>query len=734
MDRNPVIDKYAKAKIEEPNPNLPLHMSLLKPDEDPEKAMQLAEAVASGETLARKLHRIRNKELVKFIEKDFEGLKDIHVISEATIGVIADAESNLLSHSFLDLVGTVDEVKLAEEHIIDNVLKVCRVLGTYGSSLLKIEMESGAWIKIEQGPSPGVWEWERVVNIFGPRENVNKAKSIIQSVISDKPGELSALEALNEFLLQFKEPSCVELIDYKKCGDGESDRNKKQKVEGGGWSQTFVRIKKSDRSKQTEVKKEQHEFKEPNWSETFGRVISCRKETEQVKDKEYSGESEEKKDVGDKKSEDVGKKMEQDSDREKYAKAKIEEPNVRLPKATLKPDGDPLDDHLCYMKIFDDTQKAQQVVEIDASGAKLDRKVYRIRNKELVKVLGDDFQGMMEIQRISKATIGILANAESDLRSHSYLDLVGSIEEVTTAEELILDKVLKVVGVLGTSGSNLLWIEMESGAWIKIEPGPSPGGSEWETTVKVFGPRDHVNKAISLIHSVISEPGELSAAEALNELLHHLKEPSCVELIEGQTEGELEKEKQKKNQKEAHWSRFFELIDSRNPVSLEFSKQWESEIDEKKKQKYKEARRRRFLKRKKLIYGESTSKGREVESEKEKTQYEFKGRIWSQTYLRIKESGGDAEKRKQQPEFKEPTWSQTFGSMKSGGGESGGSKQSCESERQEDVDQEVDSAKPEDEKEGDESKERKLVDVEEASKHKESEDECVKQHAQESAG
>ncbi|KAL7610173.1 hypothetical protein Lser_V15G13438 [Lactuca serriola] len=77
------------------------------------KAQQLAEAIASGEKLDRKVYRIRNKELVKFIDKDFEGMKDIHIISE----------SNLLNHSFMDLVGTVDEVKLTEELILENVLK-----------------------------------------------------------------------------------------------------------------------------------------------------------------------------------------------------------------------------------------------------------------------------------------------------------------------------------------------------------------------------------------------------------------------------------------------------------------------------------------------------------------------------------------------------------------------------------------------------------------------------------
>ncbi|KAI3702287.1 hypothetical protein L6452_28020 [Arctium lappa] len=69
-------------------------------------------------------------------------------------------------------------------------------------------------------------------------------------------------------------------------------------------------------------------------------------------------------------------------DGDKYAKAKIEEPNLRLPKALLKPDGDPNDD-LCYMRIFEeDGRRSQHLAEAVAAGAQATRKVYRIRNKE----------------------------------------------------------------------------------------------------------------------------------------------------------------------------------------------------------------------------------------------------------------------------------------------------------------------------------------------------------------
>ncbi|KAI3497566.1 hypothetical protein L1887_40283 [Cichorium endivia] len=253
--------------------------------------------------------------------------------------------------------------------------------------------------------------------------------------------------------------------------------------------------------------------------------------------------------------------------RDKYPKAKIEEPNLRLPKTMLKPDSDSNDD-LSYMMIFeDDTQRAQHLGEAIAAGAKLDRRVYRIRNQELVKFIGRDFKGMFEVHRASKATIGILADAESNKHSHAYIDLMGTVEEVTTAEGLILDNTLKtystlaypvilmpptiywdhitipankVIHVLGSYRTNLLRMEMESGAWIKIE---SDGGSKLKKLINVFGPQKHVFKAIDFIQAVTYEPKERSAAQ--QELWHKFNEPCGREFFERK---EAEKAKLKEKQ------------------------------------------------------------------------------------------------------------------------------------------------------------------------------------------
>ncbi|GJS58012.1 far upstream element-binding protein 1 [Tanacetum coccineum] len=251
--------------------------------------------------------------------------------------------------------------------------------------------------------------------------------------------------------------------------------------------------------------------------------------------------------------------MDQKRKIDKYAKAKIEEPNQQLPKSLLKPGSDPTSD-LCYQRIFEeDNRKAQHLAEAIAAGAQLGRKVYRIRNKELIKVLEVDFAGMIHIHRVSKATIGLLADTETNKHSQAYLDLVGTVEQVNMAEELILDKVLKtyssvcypvilmpptvygyemkihenkVLRVLGFERAHIVRMEMTSGAWIRVNPNPPRGGKEWERVVSVYGPRENVIKAVSLIHQTISEPME--SFDAGNDF----KEPTCAELIGGKNSGE----------------------------------------------------------------------------------------------------------------------------------------------------------------------------------------------------
>ncbi|KAJ9552001.1 hypothetical protein OSB04_016046 [Centaurea solstitialis] len=303
-----------------------------------------------------------------------------------------------------------------------------------------------------------------------------------------------------------------------------------------------------------------------------------------------------------------GKKMEPNPRSFIYDMAKIEEPNLRLPKSLLKPGSDPTDD-LTYLKIFEeDGRRSQHLAEAVAAGAQADRKVYRIRNKDvrdettimsdpnaigkytglmclmigvllmfysqLVRCLGKDHEVILNIHRVSKATIGLLADSESNLHQHSYLDLVGTVEEVRAAEELILDEILKgydslvfpvilmpptvhhqrmripfekVPPLIGEYGGNLLRMEIVSASWIAIDLKCPPEGSpnpNWEQFADIYGPRPNVIKAMLEIQAAISEPWDV--VEALEKIRQEFEEIVIVDETENKEAGVIEKGKQLK--------------------------------------------------------------------------------------------------------------------------------------------------------------------------------------------
>ncbi|XP_076951352.1 zinc finger BED domain-containing protein RICESLEEPER 2-like [Bidens hawaiensis] len=206
----------------------------------------------------------------------------------------------------------------------------------------------------------------------------------------------------------------------------------------------------------------------------------------------------------------------------------------------------------------DDTKKAKHIAEAVAAGAKVDRKVYRIRNSELAKAAGVECADMQQIHKASKATIGLIADPESERNFHSFVDILGTEEQVKMAEELILDIVLKtyqgpvfpvilmpptvyghtirltvgqVARLVGVNGQNALALEVVSGAWLQMTDQPPPGGPNNERIVYIYGPRTNVVRAVSLIHSQVFEPGESPEAEEDMDLL--FKELSFTEMMEG---------------------------------------------------------------------------------------------------------------------------------------------------------------------------------------------------------
>ncbi|KAL4580549.1 hypothetical protein LXL04_016747 [Taraxacum kok-saghyz] len=402
--------------------------------------------------------------------------------------------------------------------------------------------------------------------------------------------------------------------------------------------------------------------------------------------------------------------MERVPARDKYPKAKIEEPNLRLPKAMLKPDGDPNDD-LYYMEIFeDDSRRAQHLAEAIAAGAKLDRKVYRVRNKELVKFIGKDFKGMKEIHKASNATIGMLADSESNRHSHSYLDLVGTVEEVSTAEGLILDNILKtystlaypvilmpptihgdyiiiptrkVSRVLGTSGIKLLIMEMETGAWINIESGAPAGRSDQETLINVFGPRENVVRAISLLRAVtydvrvfnLLQPSEPSDAQ--EELWREFNEPHWRDFFKRKEKEEEEEAKLKEISGEPEKEKQAEEGGSGEPEKEKHAEEGGSGEQEKEKQAEESGSGEPEIEKQKEDVKEADHKETEKKRPRKliirlkkpgggvsqfKVRTEGEGSRSQTTFLREKSPSKGS--KQTEGEFKEPCWSETFGNMK----------------------------------------------------------------------
>ncbi|KAM0028741.1 putative K domain-containing protein [Helianthus debilis subsp. tardiflorus] len=89
----------------------------------------------------------------------------------------------------------------------------------------------------------------------------------------------------------------------------------------------------------------------------------------------------------------------------------------------------------------------------------------------------------------------------------------------------------KVERLVGENGNNVLAIEIVSGAWLRVNNQPPADGPDYERIVNIYGPRAHVIKAVSLIHSQVYEPGECLEAE--DELAMLFEELTFSEVMEG---------------------------------------------------------------------------------------------------------------------------------------------------------------------------------------------------------
>ncbi|PWA93153.1 Far upstream element-binding protein [Artemisia annua] len=176
---------------------------------------QHAVGPSSVEGVTRELSRIRSKDVPYILGNQDGRLTSIYNASGATIGIFTDTPARFHHHAYLELLGTVDQVKIAELLITDAItekygapfvptaimpldichkdmnmpfLKVVNLLGIDGTNLARIEAESGTWLELDTSMPPVDGQaWERTVSIYGSEQQVKNAMEMINATISEGP-------------------------------------------------------------------------------------------------------------------------------------------------------------------------------------------------------------------------------------------------------------------------------------------------------------------------------------------------------------------------------------------------------------------------------------------------------------------------------------------------------------------------------------------------------------------
>ncbi|KAL7583540.1 hypothetical protein Lser_V15G45944 [Lactuca serriola] len=151
-----------------------------------------------------------------------------------------------------------------------------------------------------------------------------------------------------------------------------------------------------------------------------------------------------------------------------------------------------------------------------------------VRFKDIPRILGKSDEELIKIHKLSGATIELFCDTAVMIHRLSYLQLLGSGEEVEAAEMLLVDAVTKAydekefvptalmppsichhtmtipvmkdVPLMGFNGSNLLKMESHSGAWIELDT-----LCDSVLVINIYGERLNLTNAIKIIKEQISE-------------------------------------------------------------------------------------------------------------------------------------------------------------------------------------------------------------------------------------
>ncbi|PWA93150.1 hypothetical protein CTI12_AA074390 [Artemisia annua] len=176
-------------------------------------------------------------------------IMSIYSASGATIGILTDTPARLHRHAYLELLGTVDQVKIAELLITEAItekydassiptammpLDICQKamnrpflkvvvfpLEIDGTNHARIEAESGAWLELDASVPPmDDQTWERTVNIYGTEQQVKNAMDMIDAVPVGPglPETIFTLKEIDEFFENYYEEVAAEWEEEMKYG------------------------------------------------------------------------------------------------------------------------------------------------------------------------------------------------------------------------------------------------------------------------------------------------------------------------------------------------------------------------------------------------------------------------------------------------------------------------------------------------------------------------------------
>ncbi|KAK9077322.1 hypothetical protein SSX86_005659 [Deinandra increscens subsp. villosa] len=201
----------------------------------------------------------------------------------------------------------------------------------------------------------------------------------------------------------------------------------------------------------------------------------------------------------------------------------------------------------CYFLKLEGNLKYEDVVGPDSLD-NVTRREFLVRLKDIHDFLDEKVDRIKRIQEDSGATIAIVSSPEVKLFAQAHLELWGTLDQVKTAELLIVDAMTKsfqqkhhesvgptmlmqtpvcrneayvplkqATALLGKDNENVMEMEARSGAWIQVDKLVAPSkGCLWMKRLKIFGSRAQIYRVMVMVKEAVLEPYKPDRQESTN--------------------------------------------------------------------------------------------------------------------------------------------------------------------------------------------------------------------------